>query len=208
MKRTILTTFIVLTVKIIIAQSGLIATFNSTHSGRSINLQWSRIYYQKNEFGVGIRYNINRIAHSDDQNNVFLKRQYATNFMHHWGITSFYHRYVYERSEFASAFLFYDLQLSYSKTRNRFFLPVGYDVNVGVLYKEVIDFFGPYTWIEQCVGIGVKSKFSDRWTLYQKIGFGTTLILGKEEKILETYDRFGWEFAVLIQVGLSYSIKE
>lgn len=190
------------------AQTDIISAFNSTHSGRSIVLLGSKTINGKHEIGIGLRYNINKIAHNDDQNNVFLKRQYATNFLQHWGIESFYHYYLFDKLNAVKPFLFYDLQLSYSETRNRMFLPAMEHEELGTLYKEVIEFFGPFTWVEQCVGMGFKAEITEQFLLYQKMGFGTTFILGKDEKRPGTYDKFEWEFAGLIQTGLVYRLNK
>jgi hypothetical protein len=192
----------------IFSQTDIASTFNSTHSGRSITLVGTKTFNEKHEIGIGVRYNINKLAHNDDQNNAFLKRQYATNFIQHWGAEAFYHHYIFKKLKYTKPFVFYDLQVSYSETRNRMFLPGFYDDELGLLYKEVLDFFGPFTWVEQCIGFGIKAKVTEHWFLYQKIGFGTTFILGKDEKRPNTYDKFEWEFAGLIQAGLVYRIKK
>ena len=199
---------VVILANTLFAQSEIISAFNSTHSGRSITFVGTKTYNSRNEFGIGIRFNINKLAHNDDQNNVFKKRQYATAFIQHWGIETFYHRYILQKWECIHPFLFYDLQLSYSQTRNRMFLPNYYHEDIGYLYEEIIDFFGPYTWVEQCIGVGMKVKLIDGFYLYEKIGFGTTFILGKDESQFITYDKFNWEFAGLLQVGIIYRFKQ
>lgn len=187
------------------AQTGLISTFNSTHSGRSISLIFSNYIDEKNEVGFGIRYNINRIAHSDDQNNVFKKRLYATEFIQHIGAEAFYHWHFFPNWEYTRPFLFYDLQVAYSSTRNRMFLPGYFSQATGILYyKEIIDDFGPFGWVEQCVGIGFEAKIYGKFYLFQKIGFGTSFILGKDGNLPQTLDKFEWEFAGLLQAGVKY----
>lgn len=189
------------------AQLDLYSSFNSTDAGRSIIIGVAKTYHSKNEIGVGLRCNINKLAHNDDQNNVFRKRLYATEFIHYFGFDAFWHRYIFQW-ECVKPFVFYDVQLTYSTTRNRMFLPHSYHPDIGYLYKEVIEYFGPFTWLEQTIGLGFKTKVFKRFHIYQKAGFGTNFILGKDEKRLNTYDKFEWEFAGLIQVGLVYRIKE
>ncbi len=187
------------------AQLGLNLTFNSTHSGRNIVLATSRNFKNKNEFGLGLRYNINKLAHNDDQMNVYLKRLYATKPIHYFGIEGFYHRTIFTNLDCIKPFIFYDVQATYSTTRNRMFIPIGYDLNGDVLYKEAIEYFGPFYWIEQCVGVGFKAKIYKSFYLTQKIGFGTSFILGKEKKLLSKYFKgFTWEFAGLLNAGIGY----
>lgn len=186
------------------AQKSLSTVFNSTHSGRSVILSGSKTFHQKHEIGMGLRFNINKIAHNDDQNNAFKKRLYATSFLQHWGIESYYHYNIRLKNEKFAPFLFYDIQLCYSQTRNRMYLPKLMHPDYGVMYAEIIDFFGPFTWLEQCLGFGFRAKINEHFSVVEKFGLGTTFILGRDDKRPSTYDKFTWEFAGLFQVGLAY----
>ncbi|MFV0390765.1 MAG: hypothetical protein ACK5KP_02600 [Paludibacteraceae bacterium] len=181
--------------------------YNDTHSGRSIALTMSKTYNQKNEFGLGIRYNINKVAHDDDQMNVFWNRLYAANFLQHWGVETYYHRYIIPEWECTKPYLFYDMQLSYSETKNRMYLPVMDHPEHGKLYKKKIERFGPYTWIEQTIGAGLKSKLTERLYINQKIGAGVIFIMGNDEKLVPVPYGFHWEFAGIYQVGLTYRFQ-
>jgi hypothetical protein len=189
-----------------LAQYDLNINYNSTHSGRNVALTLSKEFNHNNEIGFAIRYNVNRLKHSDDQGNMFLKRLYATEFIQHYGIIGYYHHGIFNRLDCVKPFLFYDAQATYSTTRNRMFIPWDYDINGDVLYKEMIEIFGPFTWIEQCVGIGIKANIINSFYITQKIGFGVSFILGKEVKLLGTYDKFEWEFGGLINVGIGYRL--
>ncbi len=186
------------------AQLNLSLSFNSTYSGRNITLAISKTSNNYNEFGGGLKLNLGKLEQNDDQNYVFKKRLYPTDFIQHLGITGFYHRYILINWEHIKPFIFYDLQAAYSTTRSRMFLPYTYDNNGDVLYKEYIYFFGPFTWVEQNIGIGFKAMLFGSWFIQEKIGFGTTLILGKDEKLPGTYDKFEWEPGYLIYVGIGY----
>jgi hypothetical protein len=190
------------------AQTELATTFNSTHSGRNIALSISKTYSSKNEFGGGIRYNLGMIAMPDDQNNVYYKRLYPSTFYQQWGLTGFYHRHILNKWENIKPFLFYDLQTSYSTTRKRDFLPYTYDINGDVLYKEHINRFGPFLWIEQCVGFGFKVDLPGNFFITEKIGAGVSFMIGKDERLFSTLDNsLAWEFGGLINVGIGYRFK-
>lgn len=208
MKKIIVFSFAFFSFCVLNAQVDLTGFYNYPHSGRGFTLVLSKTFNNKNEFGVGLRYNQNKIAYNDDQNNVFFKRLYASNFGQHWGGEFFYQRYIIDKWQCLKPFLFYDLQITYSTTRNRDLLPYTYDINGDVLYKEYTEHFGPFTWFEQCIGIGFKAQIHKQFYLIQKIGAGTTFILGKDEKLWSSYDKFNWEFAGLIQAGLVYRFKE
>lgn len=187
------------------AQLSLQSSFNSTFSGRNISLILSKNINNKNEFGAGFRFNINKLAHNDDQNNSYKKRIYATEPFHYFGFEGFYHRNIFHQWNSVKPFVFYDLQATYSTTRNRMLLPYTYDTNGDVLYKEYIEIFGPYTWVEQNIGIGFKANLFNNFYLTQKIGFGTAFILGYDKKRLDKYfDWFSWNFSGLISVGVGY----
>lgn len=200
------------------AQTELATTFNSTHSGRNIALSISKTYSSKNEFGGGVRYNLGMLAMPDDQNNVFYKRLYPSEFYQNWGIIGYYHRYILKKWEYVRPFLFYDIQATYSTTRNRTLTPTGYAVDGHNLYVEYIDRWGPFTWIEQNIGIGFKADLTDRFFIMQKIGFGNCFILGKDtngyvydnERVILLDKYFNWfttEFGGIIHIGVGYRFK-
>lgn len=190
------------------AQSDLFLNFNSTHSGRNLSLAWSKQVREKNEFGVGLRFNINKLAHPDDQNNVFKKRLYATKPYHYIGAEMFYSRKIFKIFSNIETFAFYNAQLSYSTTRNRDFLPVGYSIGGDALYIEYINIFGPFTWFEQNIGFGYKVSLASNWFLQHKMGFGTSFVMGYDKSLwVKYFDWFYWEFGYFLNVGIGYRFE-
>jgi hypothetical protein len=205
MKTLLITILLSVFVNQLLAQRSLQASFNSTMAGRSITIGLSKTKNTKHEFGGALRINLNKIAHNDDQNKSYYKRLYATKAIHFFGIQGFYHRYLFPNWHHVKPFLFYDLQATYSTARNRMLLPHTYDTNGDLLYKEYIKFFGPYTWIEQNIGFGFKADLFGNWFIHQKLGVGTTFVLGYDKKRLDKYfDWFAWEFGTLIHIGIGY----
>ncbi|MEO0075560.1 MAG: hypothetical protein ABIK31_05565 [candidate division WOR-3 bacterium] len=187
------------------AQTELFTGFNSTMAGRSMTIGFSNTKDTKHEIGTALRININKLAHNDDQNKSYYKRLYATKPIHFFGLQGFYHKKILNKWEHLKPFLFYDLQATYSTSRNRMLLPYTYDANGEVLYKEYIEIFGPYTWVEQNIGIGFKADLFGNWFILQKLGFGTSFVLGYDKKRLDKYfNWFAWEFGYLFNVGIGY----
>lgn len=198
---------LILSTIIINAQVELSSAFNSTRSGRNVSFAISKSINDKNQVGGGLRININMLAHNDDQNKVFVKRLFATKPIHYFGLEGFYYKNILNKWDCVKPFLFYDIQAAYSTTWNRMLLPYTYDINGDVLYKEYREHFGPFTWVEQCIGIGFKANLIKSFFITQKIGFGTMFILGKDKRRLGTYDKFSFEFGSLISIGLGYRFK-
>ena len=186
------------------AKNTLQSLFNSTHSGRNFSIIYSNILDGKNEIGGGLRFNINQYAHPDDQNNIFYKRLYATNPLHYFGIEAFYNRYIFTNLGNMKPYLFYDIQATYSTTFNRMCLPYTYADDGEMLYKKYEEYFGPYTWIEQCVGLGFNVDIFRNWFFTQKVGIGACFIFGKEYQIPSTWSGFSWEVGLLYNVGIGY----
>jgi len=136
-----------------LSQTDIFTSFNSTLAGRNIAVTLSKKINNKYELGGGIRFNINRLALTDDQGNIYKKRLFATKPLHYFGLQGFYHRYVLNKWKHIKPFLFYDFQLTYSPTRNSTSLPFIYDVNENVLYNDFVS-FGPFTWLEQTIDVG------------------------------------------------------
>ena len=180
-----------------VGQTEITSTFNSTHSGRNVTFAISKTYNNTHEFGGGLRFNINSLAMSDDQNHVYYKRLYASNFMQHLGIAGFYHYHIFRDWEHVKPFLFYDLQATYSTTRNKIVLDATTDQYVR---------HGPFIWLEQTIGIGFKADLPNGFFITQKLGIGTTFILGNDKQLLK--NNFDWEFAGLINVGFGYRFNK
>lgn len=180
------------------SQKELRLNYNSMASGMNFSITYGIVNSQENEIGIGIRYNINSLKHPDDQFNSYYKRLFATKFLHFVGIEAFFHQRVIKKWKIVKPFLFFNSQVSYSTTRNRSFLPVGYDANGDVLYKEFIDIFGPYLWIEPNIGIGYNAILNKHFFITSKLGFEVMLLNGEDKKRLnaETFIReFGYSFS-------------
>lgn len=174
------------------AQSDLTFAFNSTPAGRNLTLGYAKTCKVNNVLGVGLRYNINQLAHPDDQDHLFYKRLYATEFIEHLGIQAYYQRNIFNNLPAIKPFLLYDIQATKSVTRNNF--------------DPDIEHFGPFVWIEHSIGIGFKVNIYKSLHLVQKAGMSVVWLIGKDDQIPETYDNFTYEFGYLLSTGLSYRL--
>ena len=201
--RTIFSIFLfVIIYQTAFSQSNIIASFNSVDIGRNINLSYKKDL-SKHSILFGIKYNINKIVH-DNQNNVFRKRFYATEWYEHFGFSIGYqYNFLYNLSSL-NPFLFYDFQFTNSHTRNLMFLPYSYDINGDILYKQYLEFFGPTIALEHNIGLGITEKIADRLFLYQKIGAGIVTFHNIDKSIVGSGN---WEFGFIISIGISYQFK-
>ena len=175
-----------------LAQTELVSAFNSTASGRNATISVSKTN-NKHEFGAGLRYNIGMIAMPDDQEHIYYKRLYPSNFGQHFGLQTFYNYKILNNWEDLNPFLFFDLQGTFSTTRNRSY--GNYEARN----------FGPFTWLEQYLGIGFKVDLPRNFFLTQKIGAGGMLIFGSEDILLK--EKAAWEFGGILSVGIGYRIQ-
>ena len=195
------------------SQTNFQTNFNSTFSGRNICLTSSKELKNKFEIGGGFRFNLfyinGKLAHPDDQFNTYKKRLFMTKPIHYFGVSGFVNRQIFSNWKTIKPYIFYDLQATYSGTRNRFFLPFETATDGTVLYKEHIQFRGPFTWIEQNIGIGFKANLFDNLYFNQRVGFGSAFILGYEKQLLDKYfNWFAWNFSTLFTVGLEYRFEK
>lgn len=188
-KQTLIISLIFFTASIF-AQNEISSSINSTHSGSNVALLYSSYLNAKTEVGGGIRFNINSYALPDDQNKVYYKRLYATKPLHYWGVEGFYHRYIFGDLEHIKPFLFYDAQATYSTTINKF--------------SGEVKHFGPYWWIEQCVGLGFKVDIANSFFITQKIGLGYSLIVGSYDNSPSMFENVTGEFGLLLSAGIGY----
>lgn len=192
------------------AQSSVALGFNSTGGGRGI----TGVYYSqkdKNELGIGLRFNINYSHNLDDQSKVFYKRIYALKPIHRFGLSASLQRYIFTNYKITSFFAFYNVQATYAMAKNHQFRMSDSD-SLGILYTNKELYLGPFTWVEQNLGIGHKMQLTDKVYLIQKLGFGTMFIIGREKTAVLDNDitkhyfkRFSWEFGYLFNTGLGYN---
>lgn len=172
--------------------------FNSTHSGRNVTAVYEK-QVKQHEFSFGIGYNINRYIEPDNQYNFYKKRLFATNTVGHINLNFTYQRYVFSNLTCIKPFVFYDLQAKYSSTRNQFPYIVTIAPDGGLIYTEHTVAFGPFTWLENNIGIGFTADITDKFYLKQKFGAGMVFILGEQQV---PGQNFNWEFSTL----LSFSV--
>jgi hypothetical protein len=211
MNKILTIVFICLFINVNIAQNNLIFNYNNTGAGRNISLVFSKEFLNKNEVGLGLRFNINKNYHVDNQNNVYYNRQHALETIHFFGIHGFYHRQILTNIEKIKPFIFYDAQFSYSPTRNRSFLPYGQDTIFNkTIYKESQRFQSPFHWLEQNIGLGFKAKIYGNWHIYQKLGMGTMFIMGYDRNTISAkyFEWFSWEFGPLVNIGVAYKFSK
>ncbi|MCF6352422.1 MAG: hypothetical protein L3J06_05380 [Cyclobacteriaceae bacterium] len=127
------------------AQTDLNLTFNSVHIGRNLALTASK-KIKRHTILAGIKYGINSFE-SDDQNLVFKKRFFATTFMQHWGLIAGYQYAFKVDKSYLEPYFFYEFQFTNSQTRNRMFLPVGYDGEIMCCIESIWNFLDqPSPW--------------------------------------------------------------
>lgn len=195
------------------AQINASIKFNKTASGRNFSAEVSKVFDEKHEIGIGLRYNINSLKHPDDQGNVFYRRQYATKPWHHIGLRTFYHRKILPNWQHIEPFLFYDLQATYTTTRNVWYFPPLFDescqytCNGQILYKRYEEIFGPFTWVEQSIGLGYKVKLTEKIFITSQFGLEGMLIFGRDDRLIGTWDKVEFEFGYVFDFGLGYRFE-
>ena len=190
--------------------------YNSTGAGRNITATYTK-NISHNSLSLGLGCNINSIKQPDDQANIYYKRLFATKPIHYLNFNLSYQHDILYNLKNIKPFIFYDLQIKYSTTRSSMYLPYDYDSTFlnttnpdeGILYKNEIAYFGPFTWLENSIGLGFKVDITDRFYLQQKIGAGIHFIYGYGSgKDIVLKPKTEWEFMGLLNVGIVYRLKE
>jgi len=204
MKKILLVIIVITINQQVYSQLDIIGSFNSVDIGRNITITLKKDL-KKHSFLFGAKYNINKIVH-DNQNNVFRKRFYATDWQEHFGFNIGYQYNFSLKSSSLKPFAFYDFQFTNSHTRNLMYLPYDYDINGDVLYKEYLEFFGPFIALENNIGIGFTANLSENIFLSQKAGVGIVTFHGNDPK--RPFINGSWEFGYIISIGLGYHLKK
>lgn len=185
--------------------------YNSVISGQNITATYNTIKNRNHNFSFGIGCNISRVAHPDNQEKIFYKRLFATKPLHYFNLNFSFQRFVLKNLKTIEAYLFYDLQVKYAPTRN-VFPSVDYDstrvtsyVEQGIIAYDKVEYFGPFTWFENTIGIGYNVKLADRLYLKNRIGLAIAFILGNDDQLVNRMrNSFGFELGGQISTGFGY----
>ena len=190
------------------AQNAAKVNYNTSTLRESLIVGYSRAFRQTHEIEVGLRIHINNLAMPDDQESVYYRRMYASNFAQHFGLQLGYNWYFFPCLDHLKPFVFYELQAAYSTTRNHGYGPA-YNLNDGSYsIEEYTESFGPFLWLQNTIGVGFKVDIWKSFYLFEKIGFNATQIIGNDEKLMpDPFQKFPWlvnEFGYMISVGVGY----
>ena len=198
--------FVVLSVGAVLSQVPVTVNFNSTNTGRSINVLASKQFHDRHELGGGLSFNINKPHGNDDQTSLFRKRMFSEKPIEFFGLEGFYQIHFLKNLPHVDFFAFYDIQYRYAHTR-----PL-------VAYNTYM-LWGPFHWVEQNLGIGLTVDIWKNLFLIQRVGGGIGLIIGQNENAgtdfvvpvaNDTSDgrlikrKTEWMFDYLLTVGIGY----
>ena len=128
--------------------------------------------------------------------------------MEHWGLLVGYQHAIKFNKSYLEPYFFYELQFTNSHIRKQAYLPVDYDVEGNVLYREFIDFLDPTIALENYVGLGFNVKLSKQFFITQKAGFGYILFKNVDPRQLGHKNNSSWEFGYILSFGVMYRFKE
>lgn len=207
MKVFFLLFFILANTNYIFSQKQIGLTFNSCNSGRSINLNCTKMVNASSKFGFSILYNINSFAHIDDKELYHHKRLYALDFKQRFGLQFNYSRYIKIEKIQIPIYLFTDVQLKYSSTQNNEHHKVYFDTSYQMqFYQKYILNYGPYLWIQNSYGIGFDIHIFKNISISQKIGLGYEFIYGPDNKNGTNKNRSWIQPALLFNTSLFYTL--
>ena len=191
------------------AQNASTLSYNTSTLRESLIVGYSRTFHQTHEIEVGLRIHINNLAMPDDQESIYYRRMYATNFAQHFGLQLGYKWYFLSQLEHLHPFVFYELQAAYSTTRNHGYTWTN-NINDGtyIPLEEYTVNFGPFLWLQNTIGLGFSVDIWKSLYLFEKIGFNGTEVIGNDEKLMpDPYQSFPWlvnEFGYMIGAGIGY----
>jgi len=211
MKRSLVTVCLFIVCAIQVQSQFLGLNYNNTGSGSNLTMTYV-IEKEQSNMSFGLGYNNSSIRQPDNENNIYFKRLFAerpiqrlnVNFSKDWLFS--------QRSGCFEPFVFYDLQIKHAVARSSQLLGHSFDSTLvvnnpeeGILFREQVFIFGPFTWVENTFGLGYVVHVNDTFRIKQKIGGGVMTILGREERLFK--DSPAFEFAGLISFGIEYRLK-
>ncbi len=166
------------------------------------------------EIGAGLRYFIADTRTSPDlENYIFYKRQSPINVAQRFGANLFYHYYFYRKKDWLYLFVFYDLQMSYAPT----FTDLKYYQGITTVNGEASSSqytsekfrFGPFLWLENNIGIGLRVNIAKGFYLSQKAGIGAVFLAGKDDRLVPYVRKYPFivDFSYMYHIALGYRIQ-
>jgi len=182
------------------AQSNIESSYNSTHVGQNVNLLFKRdLNNKKHSIYGGLKYHIGSSALLDNLRHLtYWKTFYPRNPAQSIGITIGYER-NFTINEYVQGFAFYDWQYTKSRLRLR--------TDVGIQFRQDV------TAIENNIGLGLKTKLSERLALIIRGGGGIMLIddptinFSRQLTILDIVVADTYEFCGLFTIGAQVSLS-
>ena len=185
------------------SQYDIVSSFNSVHIGRNINLGINR-NISNYSVSIALKYQINSYV-TDDQNEVFKKRFFAVNFLEHFGLNLGFQYNINLKQSAITPFIFYNMQLTKSHTRNTGYLKYDIDtITNTILYRKYLEFWGPTIALENYLGIGYKININKHMYLSNKIGYGIISYFNVDKMLYG--DGGNWELGYMINIGIGYRI--
>ncbi len=168
------------------AQHGVYGIYVNSITGHSLNFGYSH-HWQNSELGGGLIVNL---SNKTSNNSIYYKNLDPNGVSQAFGVQLFYNYYIFRKLEFVEPFITVDCQYSFAETSSYL------DANTEATH------FGPFHWIENMVGIGVRIPIINQLCFTSKAGFGGMFILGNEEMLLKEQPE--WEFGGSVQVGFTF----
>lgn len=190
------------------AQNELTGYYNSCGSGRSLNINYIHKLNENSNIGGGLLVNLKRNGMHDNNNNVYYKRLHPEKFHEYFGVNFFYERRILSGKSPLPLFFITDVQLKYSRTKDRAFVPyVDWEINPLGLLVESKASFGPFLWNQYSFGLGFDIPLVDKLSITQKLGGGVEFIFGRDP-FLFGGSHPAWEFAYLYNIGIKYQLNK
>lgn len=183
--------------------------YNDVDIGRNVSI----LYHTKggrHQFSGGIKVHINSQVH-DNQNHVFRKRIYASNFKEHIGL-QFGYNYNLPLNHKNRLLLFYDNQFTIAGKKGEVFLPAGFLGGTPLYEKHVIE-FQELKALEQHIGIGLRTGVWEDFYLNFRIGGGVALFwdvpfeIAPNQYHMAGARKLNWEFGRLLSIGIEYELN-
>lgn len=185
--------------------------YYSTGAGKNITATFSKDF-DRSEFGIGLGCNIGRIKQTDDQDNIFYKRLFPTKPIHYLNFNAYYDYNFKSKWDCFKPLLFFDFQLKYSTTRTSMYDIYDYDPTIPgdspedyILYDNVVEYFGPFFWAENSIGLGFKVDITEKIFLKQRMGLGIHFIIGEDNRLPDPSPVL--EFYEFVNIGLGIKLN-
>lgn len=198
---------------IALTQFSLETNFNVVHIGRNQSLAVNYTH-KKMTVALGAKYHFNKLVRFP-QGELIKKSVHAITPAEHWGAEFSIKYQIFDRNNTFFAHLLYNGQFTRSHVRHENYFAILDSPTVPIpssefdySYSKYLNHLGPFSIIENHIGLAFDVFVTDQLYLSQRFGAGILFFKSSDDQNIIISDAGNWELTEMLSLGIGYKFKK